>query len=256
MIFPSRSVQMLAAWLLAIGACATTVNAGLIHRYSFNDPTVKDSVGKVNGKLKGAAAIADGKLTLKNEDKTSNDDNLSYVEFDSAILPKSGSVSLVVWFTAKEVPAFARILDVGDVEGGEGRAFIYLTPRDSDDNSRGAITATDAGSKTVVANDRLDDGNEHMVALVVDGKAGTLHVFIDGKEPKPAQDLGDNTLDKVRPAHCWLGRSGFDNDPGLSASIHEFRVYDQALTADEAAAINKAGPGALPPPSTQPAEGK
>jgi len=55
-------------------------------------------------------------------------------------------------------------------------------------------------------------------------------VFVDGKEPNPPADLGDNTLDKVKPVENWLGKSSFSADPGLSAAIDEFRVYDQALT--------------------------
>jgi hypothetical protein len=85
-----------------------------------------------------------------------------------------------------------------------------------------------------------------MAAIVIDGSAKKLHLFIDGQEAAPAADLGDNTLDKVNPAHCWIGRSGFDADPGLSASINEFRVYDTALSADEIAAIYKAGADSLP----------
>jgi hypothetical protein len=69
---------------------------------------------------------------------------------------------------------------------------------------------------------------------------------VDGKEPKPAEDLNDNTLDKVRPVQNWIGRSSFDHDPGLTATIDELRVYDNALTADDVAAAQKAGPDNLP----------
>jgi hypothetical protein len=73
-----------------------------------------------------------------------------------------------------------------------------------------------------------------------------MHLFIDGKEAGTAQDLGDNTLDKVKPTNNWIGRSSFDADAGLSGAIDEFRVYDNALSADDAAAIAKAGPDNLP----------
>jgi hypothetical protein len=93
-----------------------------------------------------------------------------------------------------------------------------------------------------------------MAVIVIDGAAKKLHLFIDGQEAADAVDLGDNTLDKVNPTHCWLGRSGFDADPGLSAAISEFRVYDNALTADEVAAMYKAGADGVP--ATQPASAK
>jgi Concanavalin A-like lectin/glucanases superfamily len=233
--------------LLVIALLTAISRAGLIHRYSFDGPTVKDSVGHIDATLKGAAKIADGKLVLENKDKTSGDDGVSYLEFNSSVLPKSGSVSLLIWLTENENPQYVRVIDFGDSTGGTGQAFIYLTSRHDSDQTKAAITATDTGSKTDIDGKRLDDGKPHMAAIVIDGAAAKLHLFIDGKESADAVDLGDNTLDKVNPTHSWIGRSGFDADPGLSATIDEFRVYDNALTADEVGAIFKAGPKTLPP---------
>ncbi len=228
--------------------------AGLIHRYSFNDTgtnivAAKDSAGSVDGKLHGAASIAQGKLTLKNDyEGTSADPKLAYLEFASPVLPKNGtSASVVVWFTAKDTGGFSRLFNFSDKEGGEGRAFFYFTPRTPDDQSRAGISATDTGGRVPIDNDRLDDGKPHVVAVVIDGQAKKMHVFIDGVEPKPAEDLGENTLDKVRPVDNFIGKSSFESDPGLSATIDEFRVYDAALGSKEIAAIIKAGPEALPP---------
>ena len=232
---------------LVIALTASICRADLIHRYSFNTPTPKDSVGHIDATLKGDAKIADGKLILENTGKTSDDAKLSYLEFNSSILPKSGSASLLIWITEKENPQYVRVIDFGDKSGAEGAAFIYLTSRHDDDQTKAAITATDTGSKSFVDGKRLDDAKPHLAAIVIDDKAKKLHLFIDGKESGDPTDLGENTLDKVNPTHCWLGRSGFDADLGLTAEIHEFRVYDSALSAYEIAAIYKAGPAALPP---------
>ena len=64
----------------------------IVHRFTDG---AKDSVGKIDGKLKGAASVAGGKLVLKNENMTSTDEKLSYLEFPEPILPKERSVSLV-----------------------------------------------------------------------------------------------------------------------------------------------------------------
>lgn len=232
--------------LVAAALCSAPAYGDLIHRYSFNDGTAKDSVGNVDGALKGGATIANGSLVLANQDKSSGDAGVEYVEFSGPIIPKSGSASLVFWFTAKDCGAYSRIFNVSDREGAEGRAYLYFTPRNADDQSRTAITATDAAGKTAIDGDRLDDGKEHMVAVVIDGATKKLRVFVDGKEPVAAQDLGANTLDKVRPVYNWLGRSAFDQDAALTGSINEFRVYDEALNLEQATAIFKAGPDALP----------
>jgi hypothetical protein len=234
----------LMAGVLAFGL-VNSAWADLTHRYSFKDG-VKDSVGKVDATLKGGAKLADGKLVLDNADKSSGDAGIGYVEFASPLLPKDGSASVVMWFTGKEVGQYSRLLDIGAQDAGSGSAFIYLSPRTADDGSRAAISATDTASKSAVNADRLDDAKLHMVALVVDGTGKKLHLFVDGKEVGTATDLGDNTLDKVKQDHSWVGRSAFDVDPALSGSISELRVYNEALTADQAAAIFKAGPDALP----------
>src|SRR5438094_910738 len=99
MMFCMKLGRIVGAALLLGAAVA---NAALIHRFSFTeakDGVTKDSVGKVEGKLKGDdAKVADGKLTLKNEDKGSDDATLSYLEFSESLLPKGDTVSIVVWF--------------------------------------------------------------------------------------------------------------------------------------------------------------
>jgi hypothetical protein len=239
-------------WIRTLAACATIAvgtahfaNAEITHRYSFKDGT-KDSVGKVDATLKGAAKVTDGKLVLDNGDKSSGDADVSYLDFSGPILPKQGSASIVIWFTGKEVGQYSRLLDIGAQDSGSGSQFIYLTARNGDDQARAAITGTDVTAKSAVDADRVDDGKLHMASVVVDDAGKKLHLYVDGKEVGTAADLGDNTLDKVKQDHAWIGRSGFDSDPALSASISEVRVYNEALTADQNAAIFKAGADALP----------
>jgi hypothetical protein len=224
-----------------------TTQAKLIHRYSFNDGTAKDSAGIVDGKLFGSAKISGGQLVLDNDKMNSDAAQLQYLEFTAPILPESGSVTLVAWFTAKKDSGeFARLINIGDHENGEGRAFIYVTPHTTGDQSRAATSATDTQGRIFVDNKRLDDDEEHMIAVVIDGAAGKLHVFVDGKEGSAAEDLGENTLDKVRQVDRWLGRSSFDRDAGFCGSINEFRVYDHAMSADEVSAAYDVGADALP----------
>lgn len=241
--------------IVSLGFCTTVAHAELIHRYSFKDGSLKDSVGKVDASLKGDAKVVDGKVVLVNGEKTSDDAKLSYIEFASPVIPKTGSASLAIWIQGKENATFARVLDIGASEGGTGIAFIYLVQRHEDDQSRAAITAADTGSKTYTTNSRLDDDKPHLAVLIIDGTAKKLRYYVDGKEAA-AEDLGDNTLDKVDPKHNWIGRSGFDADPGLSATIDEFRVYDHALTKEEVEALQKAGPEVVPTtgPTTVPAK--
>jgi hypothetical protein len=235
---------------LSLGLALTftlPAHAGLIHRYSFNDGQARDLAGATEARLVGpGATLVNGRLMLAN-DRGTPKGKVSCLEFAGPVLPAGGTtVSLAVWFTAKEIGGFARVLNFGDSEGSEGKQFIYFTPCTEEGVARVAITGSDVGSKTYIDLDALDNGQPHLVIIVVDGGAKRLHVFVDGKEPRPAQHLGDNTLDKVRPVENWLGRSSFAADPGLTAAIDEFRVYDHALTLEEAGALHQAGPDVLP----------
>jgi hypothetical protein len=239
----------LSACLVALAALglAPSAHAELTHRFSFKETPVKDSVGKAEGTLKGTAKVADGKLVIENGDKGSTDAALSYLEFKESLLPKSGSVSLVMWFTAKENPNFARLVNFGTTENDSGSAFLYITPRTQDGQSRAAISATDTSSKTALDFAALDDNKPHCLVVIVDGTAKKLRVYVDGKSAGTPEDLGENTLDKVKATSNWIGKSSFPADGGLTASIDEFRVYDHALTADEVSAITTAGADTLPP---------
>jgi hypothetical protein len=254
-MFLTIKSQSIFALVLAAGMAGSVAKGDLIHRYSFTDG-VKDSVGKLDGKLVGDSAKVDaGKLTLKNE-ATTPPEKVSHVEFPGALIPKgSKAASLAIWFTAKDTQPFSRLIDIGDIENAEGRSFIYISPRTADDQARAAITSTDVSGRIPLDNTRLDDDKPHCLIITFDDMAKKMHVFIDGKEPAPAEDITDAPLSTVNPVVNRLGKSLFDVDPGLSATIDEFRVYDKALSAEDVAAIQKAGPDALPPaaPATQPA---
>jgi hypothetical protein len=245
MTIPFHQVRMLIC-LLVSASGFPAAHASLTHRYSFNEAAARDLVGNINGKLKGpGATIADGKLILKN-DATAIGEAISCLEFPASLLPKSGSVSLVIWFTVKNAGAFSRLINFGSSEGTEGTHFIYLSPSAGDVGARAAITGGDVSSKTAVDFTACDDGKPHMIALVVDGASKKLRVLLDGTEPAAAETLGENTLDKVKALENWLGKSSFAADPGLSGAIDEFRVYDHALTPAEAAALHQAGPDVVP----------
>lgn len=238
--------------LLVFGSVLSSARAELTHRFSFSDGA-KDSVGKVEGKLMNGATVAEGKLVLKNENVSSSDAKVQYLDFGSPILPKSGSVTIAIWFTASDAGDFARLLNVGDKEGSEGLAFIYITPRTGEGQARAAISATDTGSRIPLDNPSLADGKPHLMVVTIDGAANKMHMFVDGIEPTAAVDLGENTLAKVKQNNNWVGRSSFDNDAGLTGSIDEIRVFDTALSLEEVTAMTKAGPDALPGAATKPA---
>ena len=52
----------------------------------------------------------------------------------------------------------------------------------------------------------------------------------------------NDELSQLDDVNCWIGRSQFSADTGLSASIDEFRIYDVALTTEQVALSFASGP--------------
>jgi hypothetical protein len=241
-----RSTNSLLVWVLAGFLSASAAHAKMTHRYSFKDGA-KDSVGDAHCTLKGdGAKVADGKLVLTNSPSITDGEKIAHVSFPTNVAPKEGSVTFMFWFKARDTVEFARLLDIGESIGGDGNAFIYITPKTIDGMARAAISATDVSGRIYVDNPKLDDDQMHMMTVVIDAAAKKMSVYIDGKEGSPAVELGENTLDKVKQEHVYIGRSSFSVDPGLSATIDEFRVFDHAMTAAEVTAYQKAGPEEMP----------
>ena len=235
-------VMMTAGGVLALRL--DTARAELIHRYSFQD-AANDSVGKVNGKLEGDAKVADGKLVLTNTGKKSDDAKLAYLSFGERILPKTGSATIEVWFTSKSDGQFARVFDFGQ----RGQGYLFLTVDEGSDIARTAISNNDWGDEATTRSDStVNDNKPHMAAVVIDGAAKRLRFFIDGKQHGESEPLGDNSLEKIKGANNWLGRSLYTTDAGFTGSIDELRIYDTALSADDIAKHFKAGADAIDEP--------
>jgi hypothetical protein len=79
----------------------------------------------------------------------------------------------------------------------------------------------------------------HLVA-VVDTVQNTMQYYLNGapggNEPFTAS-LGD-----INDVNVWLGRSQYSVDPAFTGTYHEFRIYDQALTAKQIATSFAGGP--------------
>src|SRR4051812_24486678 len=121
------------AALLALLFGPALAHAELIHRFSFSEvrtKVAKDSVGKLEGRAQGNdAALNQGKLTLKNGNKTCDDPGLSYMALNGPLLPDHGeTASVVIWFTAQRGGKYPRVLDIGQSAGGTGKAFLYFSP--------------------------------------------------------------------------------------------------------------------------------
>jgi rhamnogalacturonan endolyase len=213
----------------------------LTHLYTFNDGTANDSEGSAHGTLFNGAMIDDGRLVLLNSGITSGQTTaVKYAQLPANVLPSSGSFTIEVWFASNDAANWSRVFDIGDQTGTNGNSYVFFTPRSSSGDSRGVIHPAGSAER-VVTSTATNNASEHMAAMVVDAGADQLRLYIDGSL-KGTAALNGASAASVNDTLAYLGRSLFSADPGFTGWINEFRIYDEALTAEAVAQNAVAGP--------------
>jgi hypothetical protein len=253
----------------APGVCgcgvADTAPFCLAHRYTFDGTgtTVTDSVGTAHGTAVNASLSGTGAIVLGGGTTD------QYVRLPPGIISAMGdSATFEAWVTwnpqttpTNSAGPWQRIFDFGNSDQadgvqGTGQTYIFLTPRNgSTQLLRVAITQSSNGAETLVDGPialptAAVQAMSH-VAVVVDGTAKTLALYLNGV-PQGQTTLPDgNKLSTLHDVNNWLGRSQWVADQEFAGTLHEFRIYSAARSAADIAASFAAGPNALPggPPS-------
>jgi hypothetical protein len=217
----------------------------LVHRYSFaNDVT--DSVGAQNGALFGNATISDGHVSF-------DGDGNSYVELPPHLISTFDSVTLEAWATFDVNAVWCRLYDFGHygADGtGAGRPYVFLCPHTG--GATASIVLSDGTEAGLTFSPTALDGlNNLQVVVVYDPPSNTESVYTNGVLAGSAT-LSGKILANVDDLKCWLGRSMYAGDNGLTGSIDEFRIYAGAFTAAQISADYAAGSDTvvLAPPKT------
>ena len=220
----------------------------LVHRYSFTND-VSDSVGAQNGILFGDATIVSGAAALNGDANLRN----SYVNLPDHLISSYDAVTLEAWVgLAATVGTWARIIDFGDQSAGAGGlSYVFLCPHTGGNGSRAVLSDGVTGAAEAVLDFPTTplDGFFGQVAVVYDPPNNLQSMYTNGVLAGSAS-LGGKLLSGVRDVHCWIGKSLYAGDAGLSGSIDEFRIYAGAMTASQVSADFAAGPDrvVLPPP--------
>jgi hypothetical protein len=220
----------------ADAACGTSTHcalkAGLVHRYSFNGSgnVVIDSVGNANGNAINAQLNGTGSLTL--------DGTSGYVDLPNGIVSSLSDATFEIWLTWNGGGGWQRLWDFGNTMGPEGS----LGPADTE------FYASPVGNSTLpelfaafkrsdqmnidetraLSNQPLMTGSMMHVAVVMDQTNHQMSLYRNGS-PNASTAWGDS-LSMLIDVDNWIGRSIHSTDPSLDATIHEFRIYDVALS--------------------------
>ena len=218
--------------------------AALRHNYLFNSgdgTTAVDSVaGGANGMAVGGTIdVADSRFVL---DGTSR-----YVDLpgSSIAINTYPSLTLESWLSVSPVDEgqYTASAAFGTTDaGGAGQQYIMMQPtRGGAEGSSGQITPISAGNEVRVNTMQdLSDGKIHHTVTTI--SPTELAYYVDGQQVGTAViDPMTTSLAQVSNDFAYIGRSVWSGDPLLTGSIYEFRIYDDAKSATDVAALNSAG---------------
>jgi hypothetical protein len=223
----SLMIRAVALASMAFASWGTTAQAAtLVHDYSFASG-VTDVVGSANGTLMGNASTDHGQLVL--------DGNHSYVEFDQAIIPTTGSYSLAFSLTrtADQSGGYVEYLSQGNESAG---LFFGSLPSNSqlrlgltnNYNNSGITVVTNTGAYAP------DLGVSTAYALVVNKETNTSSLFINGK----IFETYDHTIGLDSTAgNTKLGAQYGSYGEYFAGKFDSFKVYQGALSTTEIAHI-------------------
>jgi hypothetical protein len=163
-----------------------------------------------------------------------------HVRLPTGVVSGLTRITLAAWVRLGSVVNWTRIFDFGS----NTSVNMFLTPR-SGITSLPAFAITTSGSggeQRINSSVAISPNTWTHVAVTLGGGTGIL--YINGVE------VGRNNGMSLTPSSLgattqnYIGRSQYNGDAHLSGRVDDFRVYDDALTAAEVAALANPVPGA------------
>lgn len=254
---------------LTVSAADEVPYENMIALYNMNG-VMKDSVSGKSGTLKNGASFVDDAnrgsvLYLDNDGVVSPGTGAGYdAEGQHAVLaeshiPNSNQMTISLWFNAKELRNWARVIDFGDAAYDSPQRFINIAPTNGT-NTIGTININDSTAGIPNNRDRvwanLVNANEWVHAVLVinagSGKPNVLYLngvayeSTNGGAADAAVPSTFSPKDILAAAagvgDSFLGRSryGSNADQIFNGYIDDVAIFDKALTAAQVAALAKA----------------
>ena len=215
--------------------------ANLKHQWTFDDGTVTDVIGGVNGTLMDQAVVTD---------KALNTTAGGYVTLDGAALGVKNFTELTIesWFTslAGANNGYHFLYYFGNSDNN-GNHFTGFTPsRDGNPGKCGrAMIATGNGEdgQSVVNTALFNDGRQHHMVSVI--SATNITAYLDGNL-LGSNSIGTNAIANIGTQLAYFGKGGWVNDPIWKGQTHKISMFDKALTAENVKFLYNAGPETSP----------
>ncbi|HDQ45942.1 MAG TPA: T9SS type A sorting domain-containing protein [bacterium] len=237
-------ILLLLTLALAVGLVAQGVDPGtanLTHSWLFEDDTANDDVGGAHGTLVGGATVTEGLLWLSDQGQ--------WMEMPGEVIALNtySEITLECWYTPFEGAntEYTMLAYFGDSVDGFGADGYFITSARGNDVSRAAIScgvyANPWEGESGVDGIEYDDGVlHHMVSTLTDEE---ITLYQDGELMGTALLSVNNSIGALSTNYAYLGRGGYTVDPNWIGDIHEFSIYNRALSEDEILFLFLKGPG-------------
>ncbi|MDQ6631026.1 MAG: hypothetical protein M3Y82_04620, partial [Verrucomicrobiota bacterium] len=231
------------AALLLFAFIPSVIAQTLTHRYSFNDAigslTFADSVGGAagNGNLVGTASLDGSRLQL--------DGVGGFATLPTTIISNYSQVSIEFWASfSTNNPVWTRVFAFGD-QNGSGQQFTGLDYSHYAGGNYQNLRLVTTNGDVYVNNPAGLNGQTNVHVILVVDPVGNRMFYYNGTAI--ASNPGVNggavpALSGINVNFALIGKSLFDVDPLLEASISEFRIYQGVVSPSTVALNDAAGP--------------
>lgn len=245
-----------------------SIQPGMTHRYTFNNPAaanaagavIQDVAGTADGLVKsggGASTLTGTRLTLGGGGSAT----AAYVDLPNQLLSNNstnrggtGKVSLEGWVKVTGVQSWSRIVDFGSNIGGEltgpggggseGRDYLFYSAMNGTDQNLRQIDFRNedpgGGGGVFTAYGTLTFNQDFHFVITWDESTGVITVFENGVQV--ATTTTDDAMSDLNDVNVWLGRSNWTVDANMQGEFDEFRMYDRILTTNEIRVNRIGGP--------------
>jgi len=218
----------------------------LTHRYDFKMPddgmSVNDLVGSANGFLYGTGNFDGlGKLNLLGID--------GYVDLGPDLISSSSSLTIEAWVDFGGSTSWSRLFDIGDTDEitGKGCYGMDFVPYNGSGINQFEVFDADPGSdhaETLTFTPSLNNQTNTHLVITYDPDASNTCIYVNGALAASSSSI-TIPISSLHNAHTYLGRSGYNGDPYLTAALDEFRIYDGVISAAQVAFDYASGPDTI-----------
>jgi uncharacterized protein len=168
-----------------------------------------------------------------------------YVDVPAGLTNDLNDFSIACWVSLNSLDTWTRVFDFGSSTD----VFMMLTPASGTTGYPYFCITTSGndGEQGLNGTGALPTGSWQHLAATMSGDTGIL--YINGQEVDRNTGMTLNPADLGNTTNNYIGRSQWEHDPYLNASVDDFYVYDRALTSSEVSSLAN-----NPPPTPAPTE--